>query len=128
MVQDSDGLGDETGWVTCDKNLMVHTKYDTIYSIGDATDFPTSKTASGARIQAKILSEKISALIRGKEYKEIYDGEIICPILTKYQRVMFAHFNYTETISPALESYVNWILKVHMLRPMYWNLMVPGLM
>lgn len=128
VIQDSEGMGDETGWVTCDKNLMVHKKYSNIYSIGDATDFPTSKTGSGARKQAKILSEKMQALIRGKEYGKTYDGEIICPILTRHQRVMIAQFNYYESISPAMESYANWVLKVHMLRPLYWNLMVKGLL
>ena len=41
---------------------------------------------------------------------------------------MFAHFNYTESISPAQESYFNWMIKVYMLKGLYWNLMMPGLM
>ncbi|RMD52467.1 MAG: NAD(P)/FAD-dependent oxidoreductase [Nitrospirae bacterium] len=128
VIENSEEIGDDAGWVRCNKNTMLHTKFDNIYSIGDATDFPTSKTASGARKQAAILTERMKAHIRGGESKATYDGEIICPILTRYKRVMFANFNYTESLSPAIESYFNWVIKVHMLRPMYWNLMLNGLM
>jgi len=128
VIVNSEGVGDgAAGWIPCDKNLMVHKNFDNIYAIGDANDFPTSKTASGARKQAKILTERMKAHIRGGEPKATYDGHIICPILTRYGRVMFAEFNYTESISPGIESYVNWVLKVHMLRPLYWNLMLRGM-
>jgi sulfide:quinone oxidoreductase len=128
LIENSKGIGNAGGWVTCDKNLMVHTTFDNIYGIGDATDFPTSKTASGARKQAKVLVERMKSHLAGKEPTATYDGEIICPMPTRYKRAMFAEFNYTETISPAIESYLNWVLKVHMLRPLYWNLMLKGLL
>lgn len=127
LIENSEGVGDAAGWVPCDKNLMVHKNFDNIYAIGDANDFPTSKTASGARKQAKILTNRMKAHIRGGEPKATYDGHIICPILTRYGRVMFAEFNYTESISPGIESYINWVIKVHTLRPLYWNLMLKGM-
>lgn len=130
VVQDSEGIGDATGYVTADKYKMNSKHVGNIFTIGDASDFPTSKTASGARKQAGVLANRLSAIINGQapSDKDIYDGEIICPILTRDKRVMFAHFNYTESISLAQESYINWILKVYMLRGLYWNLMMPGLM
>jgi len=130
VVQDSEGIGDATGYVAADKYKMNSKHVANIFTIGDASDFPTSKTASGARKQAGILANRLSALMKGDapSDKDIYDGEIICPILTRDKRVMFAHFNYTESISSAQESYINWILKVYMLRGLYWNLMMPGLM
>lgn len=128
VIENSEGVGDAAGWVTCDKNHMVQRNFPNIYGIGDATDFPTSKTASGARKQAKVLTERFKQILKGEEPSATYDGEIICPILTRDKRVIFANFNYTESLSPAIESYINWVLKVHMLRPMYFNLMLKGLM
>lgn len=128
VVENSEGVGDAAGWVSCDKNHMASKNFSNIYSIGDAPDFPTSKTASGARKQAKILTERFKEIMKGKQPTATYDGEIICPILTRDKRVIFANFNYTESLSPAIESYINWVLKVHMLRPMYFNLMLKGLM
>lgn len=127
LVENAEGVGDAAGWVSCDKHNMVSKNYPNIYGIGDATDFPTSKTASGARKQAKVLTDRFKEIIKGKQPSATYDGEIICPILTRDKRVIFANFNYTESLSPAIESYVNWILKVHMLRPMYYNLMLKAL-
>ncbi|KJU82916.1 sulfide:quinone oxidoreductase [Candidatus Magnetobacterium bavaricum] len=127
VIEESEGVGDAAGWVSCDKNLMVSKKFKNVYGIGDATDFPTSKTASGIRKQAKVLVSRLKSEIKGEVPTDTYDGEIICPILTRHKRVMFAHFNYEESISPAIESYGNWVLKVHMLRPLYWNLMLNGL-
>jgi len=128
MIEQSKGIGNAAGWVTCDKHRMVHTAYNNIYGIGDATDFPTSKTASGIRKQAKVLTERMKSLLKGEEPTATYDGEVICPMPTKYKRALFAEFNYTESISPAIESYFSWVIKVHMLRPLYWNLMLRGLM
>ncbi len=127
-IEESEGVSDPAGWVTCDKNQMIHREFNNIYGIGDATDFPTSKTASGARIQAKVLTERLKDHLKGKEPTSTYDGEIICPMPTRYKRALFAQFNYEESISPAIESYANWVIKVHMLRPMYWNLMLNALM
>jgi sulfide:quinone oxidoreductase len=125
---EEEGVGDAAGWVSCDKHHMVSKNFSNIYGIGDATDFPTSKTASGARKQAKVLTDRMKAILRGKEPTATYDGHIICPVLTRQNRVMFAEFNYTQSISPALESYFNWVIKVYMLRALYFNLMLPGLL
>ncbi len=127
-VEDSEGVGNPANWVTCDKNKMVTTGFNNIYGIGDATDFPTSKTASGVRKQAKVLVEVFKSIMSGEEPIATYDGEIICPMPTREKRALFAQFNYEESISPAIESYANWVLKVHMLRPLYWNLMLNGLL
>jgi len=128
VVLQSDGLGDAAGWVTCDKYHMLSKYHNDIHAIGDATDFPTSKTASGARKQAKVLTDRFKAIMRGEEPKATYDGEIICPILTRDKRAIFANFNYDKSLSLASESYPNWVLKVKLLRPLYWNLMLKGLL
>ncbi len=126
VVFDSPEMSGGTGWLPCDRYMMRHDKFRNVYGIGDTANFPTSKTASGARKQAKVLSKRLSALLKGEDPSEMYDGEIICPILTGFGRAMFAHFNYTENLSPAKESYLQWFIKIHMLRRLYWRLMLPG--
>ncbi len=125
---DSPGVGDQAGWVNCDKHKMTSRRYDEIYSLGDAADFPTAKTASGARKQADVLVERMRSLISNEAPVATYDGEIICPVLTRFGKAMFAHFNYSDPMGPAWESSMYWNVKVHMLRPLYFNLMLPGLM
>lgn len=40
------GLGDATGYVDVDKNTLRHKKYSNIWSMGDSSNLPTSKTAA----------------------------------------------------------------------------------
>lgn len=61
VIQNSEGIGDALGWVPCHKNSLMHRSFNNIYVIGDAGNFPSAKTASGARIQAKVLAQRIKA-------------------------------------------------------------------
>ncbi|MFC2006023.1 NAD(P)/FAD-dependent oxidoreductase [Chloroflexota bacterium] len=128
LLQNSPGVADPVGWVPCDKNSLRHNKVDNIYVIGDTGTFPSGKTASGARKQAKVLAQRMRDHIRGREPKVIYDGHTICPIYTRYGRAIFAEFDYNGSISPAKESYIKWLIHIHMLRRLYWNFMLKGLL
>ncbi|MFC1971822.1 hypothetical protein ACFLVE_00245 [Chloroflexota bacterium] len=128
LLQDSPEVGDPVGWVPCDKNSLRHSKVDNIYVIGDAGNLPSGKTASGAREQARVLAQRMKDHISGREPEAVYDGHTVCPIYTRYGRAMFAEFNYDRSISPAKESYVKWMIHIHLLRRLYWNLMLKGLM
>ncbi len=127
LLQNSQDVADPVGWVPCDRNSLRHRSVDNIYVIGDAGNFPSGKTASGARKQAKVLAQRMRDHIRGREPEAIYDGHTICPIYTRHGRAMFAEFDYERSISPAKESYIKWLIHIHMLRRLYWNFMLKGL-
>ncbi len=127
LLQNSPGVADPVDWVPCDKNSLRHNKVDNIYVIGDTSAFPSGKTASGARRQARVLAQRMRDHIRGREPEAIYDGHTICPIYTRHGRAMFAEFNYNKSLSPAKESYIKWLIHIHMLRRLYWNFMLKGL-
>lgn len=40
------GIGDAAGYCDVDKHTMVHLKYKNIWSLGDSSSLPTSKTAA----------------------------------------------------------------------------------
>ncbi|MFC1980112.1 hypothetical protein ACFLVS_04590 [Chloroflexota bacterium] len=111
----------------CDKNTLIHNSFDNIYVIGDAGTFPSGKTASGARKQAKVLAQRMRDHVRGRKPEATYDGHTVCPVYTRHGRAMFAEFNYTRNISPARESYIKWLIHIHMMRRLYWNFMLKGL-
>lgn len=127
LLQDSQDVADPVGWVPCDRNSLRHRSIDNIYVIGDAGNFPSGKTASGARKQRKVLTHRMRDHIRGRNPRALYDGHTICPIYTRHGRAMFAEFNYDKSISPAKESYIKWLIHIHMLRRLYWNFMIKGL-
>lgn len=124
IIQNS--IGDELGWITCDRRSLRHKNFDNIYVIGDAANIPSGKTSSAARKQAIVLAQRMKSHIRGKEPEEVYDGYVACPILTGYRRAMFAEFNYAKSISPPTESYAKWLLHIYLLRWLYWNFILKG--
>ena len=128
LVEDSAGIADAVGWVPCDKNSLKHKSIDNIYVIGDAGNFPSAKTASGARKQAKVLAQRMRDHVRGQEPHDTYDGYTVCPIYTRYGRAMFAEFDYAGSVSPARDSYIKWLIHIHVIRRLYWSFMLKGLL
>jgi sulfide:quinone oxidoreductase len=127
LLQNSPEVGDPVGWVPADKNTLHHSKLDNVYVLGDAGNFPSGKTASGAREQARVLARRLTDTVRGREPQAVYDGHTVCPVYTRYGRAMFAEFDYNRSISPARESYLKWLIHIHLLRRLYWNLFLKGI-
>jgi sulfide:quinone oxidoreductase len=126
IVQNSEGLADPVGWVTCNKNTLRHRDFENIYAIGDAGNFPSGKTASAARKQAAILARRIKSHIAGEEPTATYDGNTACPVLTGFGIAFLAEFDYGGSISTIKESRFNWFLHVSLSRRLYWNYILKG--
>jgi len=123
------------GWVKVDKGTMIHATYKNIISLGDVAGLPTSKTGAAIRMQAPIAAANLVSLIEGKEPILKYNGYSACPIVTEYGKVLMCEFGYDEKLmptipwlDPAVERGMWWLLKVHGLKPMYYQGMLKGLM
>lgn len=92
----SSPLANATGYVDVHDNTTQHKKYPNIWSAGDASSLPTSKTVAAITAQAPVL---VSNLLRtlenpSAELEGSYDGYTSCPLLTEYGKVMLAEFKY----------------------------------
>ncbi|KAH9180778.1 FAD/NAD-P-binding domain-containing protein [Lactarius sanguifluus] len=100
-------IADAAGWVDVDKGTLQHVKseYSNIFSLGDASSLPTSKTAAAITKQAPVLTENLFHLMDGgKIGPAVYDGYTSCPLLTSYGELLLAEFKYG--LVPA-ESFAN---------------------
>lgn len=122
-------------WVMVDKETLVHQKYPNIVSLGDVAGIPTSKTSAAVRVQVPLAAKNLISLMEGKEPTEKYNGYAACPIVTDYGHVLLCEFNYDkkpETSFPftmldmSKEQWMAWMLKVYVLKPMYFNGMLNG--
>ncbi|KIW89304.1 uncharacterized protein Z519_10157 [Cladophialophora bantiana CBS 173.52] len=93
FVKKSD-LANEAGFVDVDETTTRHTKYANVWSVGDASSLPTSKTAAAITAQAPVLVENLMQSLEGKEPTASYNGYTSCPLLTEYGKVMLAEFKY----------------------------------
>ena len=123
-------------WVKTDKNTFVHLDHSNIICLGDAAGIPTSKTSAAIRKQVPIAVENLCSLIAGKTPEAKYDGYAACPIITDYGHVLMAEFDYEKKccqsfpfslIDTTKELRSAWWLKLYVLKPMYFHLMLRGL-
>ncbi|KAI0022819.1 FAD/NAD(P)-binding domain-containing protein [Xylariomycetidae sp. FL0641] len=128
-------IADAAGWVDVDKSTTQHNKYKNIFSLGDASSLPNSKTAAAITSQAPVLIDNLLATMQGKELKSAYDGYASCPLLTGHNELMLCEFKYggipKETFAPILGGQEQprrsfYHLKKDFFPWAYWNFFVTG--
>lgn len=126
-------LAGDGGWVEVDRSTLRHPRYPNVFSLGDASSLPTSKTGAAVRGQAPVLVENLLAAIAGNEPTATYDGYTACPLVTGYGRLVMAEFDYDLNPTPsfplidsAKERWSMYQLKRYLLPQFYWHRMLRG--
>lgn len=128
----SSPLAAESGWVDVDPQSMRHTNYANVFSMGDVSNLPTSKTGAAIRKQAPVLVSHLLADLRGVKSSASYDGYTSCPLVTGYGSLVMAEFDYEGNtaesfpIDQSKERWSMWFVKKTGLPWLYWNLMLKG--
>jgi len=125
--------GSAKGWLEVDKYTLQHRRYKNVFGIGDVCGVPKGKTGGSARHHGPIMVANLISVMEGKEPKEKFDGYTVCPLKTQYGKIILAEFNYkgaAPSFPLAVEEprWLWWAFDLYMLKPMYWNLMLRGLM
>ncbi|MGB1884057.1 MAG: NAD(P)/FAD-dependent oxidoreductase, partial [Gammaproteobacteria bacterium] len=125
-------LANESGFVDVDKATTRHVRYPNIFSLGDASSLPTSKTAAAIRAQLPVLVENLAAAMAGRDLAASYTGYSSCPLVTGYGRLVLAEFDYdlqpmeTFPFDQGKERSSMFLLKKHILPTIYWKGLVAG--
>lgn len=86
-------------------------------------------------MQVPIATKNLIALMEGKEPSNKYDGYAACPIITDYGHVLLCEFDYDKEpkisfpfsmLDMSKEQWAAWILKVYILKPLYFYGMLKG--
>lgn len=131
FIKDS-ALSNEQGWVNVDKYTCQHLQYKNVFSLGDASSLPTSKTAAAIRKEAPTVVANIGALMAQQQPQEKYNGYACCPLITGYGKVIMAEFDYDKQpmpsfpLDPSKERASMWLVKKYVLPWLYWNRMLKG--
>lgn len=127
-------LANAAGWVDVNKNTLQHNHFPNIFSLGDASSLPTSRTGAAIRKQAPVLVENLLALINHKPLTGNYTGYTSCPVVTGYGKLMLAEFDYnnqpmeTFPFDQSKERWSMYQLKTKVLPWLYWNKILTGKM
>lgn len=89
-------LSNSAGFVDVDNETMQHAKFHNVWSIGDASSLPTSKTAAAITGQAPVLVSNILQAMSDSDLDPVakYDGYTSCPLLVGEKKVLLAEFKY----------------------------------
>ncbi len=133
MVKQS-ALADAAGWVEVDKHSLRHARFPNVFSLGDASSLPTSRTGAAVRAQAPVLVANLLAAIDARPLAARYDGYAACPIPTDYGKLLLCEFDYDLKPAPTFplldgtkEQRLYWWLKRYGLPALYWHGMLRGL-
>ncbi len=127
-------LANAAGWVDVDKYTLQHTKYKNIFGAGDASSLPTSRTGAAVRKQAPVIVGNLLAVMQDETLKESYSGYSSCPIITGYDKLVLAEFDYanqpveTFPFDQSKERWSMFQMKKYLLPYLYWNQILPGRM
>jgi sulfide:quinone oxidoreductase len=125
-------LANEAGWVDVDKHTLQHVHYPNVFSLGDASSLPTSKTGAAIRKQAPVLVANLLATLEGRPLAACYDGYAACPIVTGYGKLVMAEFDYdlnpreSMPFDQSKERLSMYLVKRHVLPSMYWRGILTG--
>ncbi len=125
-------LAGDDGWVSVDKYTTQHTKFPNVFSLGDTSNLPTSKTGAAIRKQAPTTVGNIFCMIAGKPLDVKYDGYTSCPLVTSYSSLILAEFDYEKQpmesfpFDQSKERFSMYMLKKHGLPNLYWHGMLRG--
>ncbi len=127
-------LSDVAGWLDVDPYTLRHNQFKNVFGAGDCTNLPTSKTGAAIRKQAPTVAENLLAVMENKDMKQRYDGYTSCPLVTGYNRLVLAEFDYDKLakesfpIDQSKERASMYFMKKSLLPIMYWNGMLKGTM
>lgn len=120
------------GYVEVDKHTFQHTRFPNVFSLGDVSNAPCSKTGAAIRKQTPVVVDHILARMNNTTSNASYDGTSACPIPTEYGKLMLAEFDYsnkpkmTFPFDQAKPRWSMWILKKYVLPWLYWNKILSG--
>jgi sulfide:quinone oxidoreductase len=125
-------LANGAGYVEVDQFNLQHSRYPNVFSLGDVSGMPNSKTAAAVRGQAPVLVANLLAHLDGLPLEAAYDGYSCCPLITGFGKTIMAEFNYKQEpvpsfpLNPTKERWSMWWIKRKVLPGLYWNRMLTG--
>jgi sulfide:quinone oxidoreductase len=125
-------LAADTGWVDVDKGTTQHVRYPNVFSLGDCSNLPTSKTGAAIRKQAPVTVANVLAFLNHQKSAKTYDGYTSCPLVTGYGSLILAEFDYDKEpmesfpFDQSQPRYSMYALKAYGLPRMYWHGMLKG--
>ncbi|WP_020146231.1 FAD-dependent oxidoreductase [Thioalkalivibrio sp. ALJ15] len=125
-----DGALADGGWLAVDDRTLQHTRYPNIFGAGDVVATAIGKTASTVRSHGAVMPDNLVDVLQDREPSREFDGYTSCPLITEVGKAALVEFDYSLQEVPTFgfidqgePSWMWWRLKVHMIKPLYFNML-----
>ncbi len=132
-------LANGNGWLEVDHHTLQHKNHANIFGLGDVAALPTAKTGAAIRKQVPVLVENLLSVLQDRAVtNNSYQGYSSCPLVTAYDKMVLAEFDYEGNFTPdpklkrllikdsSKEHRRLYLLKKYGLPYLYWNKMLKG--
>lgn len=132
-------LANAEGWLDVHSNSLQHHVYKNVFGVGDVAGIPNAKSGSAIKKEVPVVVDNIFKLMDGKPAdNKDYNGYSACPLVTAYDKMVLAEFDYDNNFTPdpelrkmlvfdsSKEHWRLWLLKKYGLPYLYWNKMIKG--
>jgi sulfide:quinone oxidoreductase len=131
---DLPATGNRGGFVEVDPVILRHTRFPSIWSLGDAASTLNSKSGAALRMQTKVLAKNLKAVLKGRKPTSKYNHYSACPFVVSRNTVVFSEFDDKYAPMPTVPGWNNlarerrltFIAERVVLPKVYWNLILRG--
>ena len=123
-------FADASGFVDVNKHTLQSKKFSNVFALGDCSNSPNSKTAAAVAHQNAVLANNLQSVMKKEKPTKTYQGYASCPLVTSYDRVIMAEFDYdlkpleTFPVDQGKERKSMFLVKKFILPWLYWNMLL----
>ncbi|KAA0146840.1 hypothetical protein FNF29_07816 [Cafeteria roenbergensis] len=124
-------LANSAGWIDVNQETLQHTRYPNVFSLGDCSSIPTSKTAAAVAGQNGVLKANLRSVMTGMDPTQKYDGYTSCPLVTGRNSLILAEFSgftgqplETFPFDQGKPSAFGYWLKAEAMPTLYWEFLL----
>eukprot|EP00043_Microstomoeca_roanoka_P014600 m.144906 g.144906 ORF g.144906 m.144906 type:complete len:430 (-) comp16054_c0_seq1:3037-4326(-) len=127
-------LANAAGFVDVNQHTLQHVKYPNIFSLGDCSSVPTSKTAAAVASESGVVKKNVLSKLQNQPLAANYDGYASCPLVTGRDKLVLAEFSgftgqplETFFFDQGKERFSMYVMKRDVIPKMYWDQLVTGI-
>lgn len=119
VIFNSEGLGNEMGFIDVDEQTLKAKNDNYIYVLGDATSLLISKAGSTAHYQAEYVAKNLLAELEGLSPSHHYTGKVLCFVEAGLEEATYIVMDYKNPPRPVPENQMLHWFKIAF-NEMYW--------
>jgi len=124
--------GEREGFIDINPNTLQHKTYKNVFALGDSVAL-SSKSGAGARDMAITIQDNVANFLDSRKLSAKYNGYTASPLRVAFGKEMLIEYdrngaNPTFPLNPTIPRWIYWEIDVHLMRWIYFNLILRGLL